>query len=90
VRVAPAGLGFVAIAATATSGAVSKADASLRSLIGKDETTIERSVGPPDERESNGVQTFLGYHSFDSWRTGGRPHSSRGRGNVDGWATLVL
>jgi len=88
--VASAGLALVVIAATPTSAAVPKADAILRSLIGKDEAAIERSFGLPDEKESNGVQTFLRYRSFDSWRISGRPHRSRGRVNFDCLTTLVL
>ena len=87
---ASAGLALVAIAATPTSAAVPKADAILRSLIGKDEAAIERNFGLPDERETNGVQTFLRYRSFDSWRISGRPHRSRGRVNFDCLTTLVL
>jgi hypothetical protein len=90
-RVASTGLAVVAIAAaTALSAAVPNADALLRSLIGKDEATIEQSVGLPDERESNGVQTLLRYHSFDSWRTSSRPDGFRGRANFDCLTTLVL
>lgn len=89
-RVASAWLAVVAIAATATSAAVPKADALLRSLIGKDEATIEQSFGLPDERESNGVQTLLRYHSFDSWRISSKPNGFRGRANFDCWTTLVL
>jgi len=75
------------------------AEATLRRLIGQDRATVERLVGPPDETESNGVQTFLRYRSFDSWRVGTRPDafgetrgfsSSRGRANFDCTTTLVL
>jgi hypothetical protein len=99
VRVASAGLAVV-IATATTSAAVPEADALLRSLIGKDEATVEQSVGLPDERESNGVQTFLRYRSIDSWRTSSRPDgfrgtssgpdAFRGRVNFDCLTTLVL
>jgi hypothetical protein len=86
-RVASAGLAVVAIAATATSAAVPEPDALLQSLIGKDEATIARSIGLPDERETNGVQTLLRYHSVDSWRTS---RGFQGRANFDCLTTLVL
>jgi hypothetical protein len=86
-RVASAGLAVVAITAMVTSAPASKTDALLQSLIGRDEATIERSIGLPDERESNGVQTLLRYHSVDSWRTS---RSFHGRANFDCLTTLVL
>jgi hypothetical protein len=92
VRVASAGLIVLAIMTTAAAAASRDADALLRSLIGKDEATIEQSFGLPDERESDGVQTFLRYRSVDSWRTSSRPDPPgfRGRANFDCLTTLVL
>lgn len=49
-------------------------DALLRSLIGKDEATIERNFGVPDRTERNGVQTFLYYFNADFWRTTPAPY----------------
>ena len=56
--------------AHAASGDV---DALLRSLIGKDEATVEQKMGPPDESESNGIQTFLHYRAFDVHRIRSTP-----------------
>lgn len=49
-------------------------DAWLRSLIGKPRAELERRLGPPDRSTSNGIQTFLIYRQFDSWRTTARPY----------------
>ncbi len=73
VRVALAVSAALVIANTIAQAASGDADAVLRSLIGKDQATIERRIGPPDESESNGVQTFLRYHTFESRRTGSSP-----------------
>jgi hypothetical protein len=90
------------IAATPVRAASGDADALLRSLIGKDEATIEHTIGPPDESLRNGVQTYLRYRSFDSWRIGGKPDpfgyaqsysgplGFRGSANFDCLTTLVL
>ncbi len=72
-RVALAVLAVLGIAITTARTASVDADTLLRSLIGKDRATIERRIGPPDESESNGVQTFLRYRTFDSWRTSSAP-----------------
>jgi hypothetical protein len=66
---------FAALAAASTMARAASVDPDtlLHSLIGKDQTTIERRIGPPDESESNGVQTFLRYRHFDSWRTSSAP-----------------
>jgi hypothetical protein len=50
-----------------------EANAVLQSLVGRDQTTVEHRIGPPDDIESNGVQTFMRYRGFDSWRTGSKP-----------------
>jgi len=88
--------------ATLARAASDDVDAVLRSLIGKDEATIERRFGIPDNTESNGVQTFLRYHNFDSWWINGAQYSfgysqgfSGGRGfrdsaNFDCTTTLVF
>jgi len=52
-----------------------EASALLQSLVGKDQTEVELRMGPPDRIESHGVQTFLRYRQFDSWRTGSKPDS---------------
>ncbi|MBO0712079.1 MAG: hypothetical protein J2P47_12460 [Acetobacteraceae bacterium] len=49
-------------------------DTLLRSLIGKNRAEVERRLGPPDRSSSNGIQTFLSYRQFDSWRTTSRPY----------------
>jgi hypothetical protein len=88
----------VGVARPAPAGA----DATLQSLIGKDRATIERRIGLPDESENNGVQVFMHYHSFDSWRLGtggstfgdskgfGDDRGFRGRANFDCQMTIVL
>ena len=65
------GLAAFMVEATLAQAGSDDADAILQSLIGKDQATIERQFGVPDQIESNGVQTFLRYHNFDSWRTDG-------------------
>jgi hypothetical protein len=77
----------LAIAATATPVTSQHADALLRSLIGKDETTIVRRFGLPEERESNSVQTFLRNRSIYPWRAGPGFH---GRVNSGCLITLML
>ncbi len=73
VRVALAASAALVIASTIAQAAPGDADAVLQSLMGKDRATIERRIGPPDESESNGVQTSLRYRAFDSRRTGSSP-----------------
>ena len=73
VRAVLAAFAALVTASTIAQTASVDADTLLRSLIGKDQATIERRIGPPDESESNGVQTFLRYRTFDSWRTGSSP-----------------
>jgi hypothetical protein len=67
------GIAAIVVYTAAAQAAAGDTDVLLRSLIGKDEATIERTVGPPDESERNGVQAFLKYRSFDSWRTSSKP-----------------
>ena len=102
IHVVLAMLAALVIADTIGQAASGDADSLLRSLIGKDQATIERRIGPPDESESNGVQTFLRYRSFDSWRTGSSPdpfgyaqgfsggRGFRGNASFDCLTTLVL
>jgi len=61
------------LARTGAQAAPGDADALLRSLIGKNQATVEARMGPPDESESNGVQTFLRYRAFDVRRTSSTP-----------------
>jgi len=70
---ASAGLLALVIAGTVAHAAPGDADALLRSLVGKSQATVEARMGPPDESESNGVQTFLRYRAFDVRRTSGTP-----------------
>lgn len=72
-RVALAVSAALVIANTGAQAGPRDADAILQSLLGKDRATIERRIGPPDESESNGVQTFLRYRAFDSRRTSSSP-----------------
>jgi len=58
---------------TPVHAASDEATAVLQSLVGRDERTVEHRLGPPDHVERNGVQTFLRYRGFDSWRTGSKP-----------------
>jgi hypothetical protein len=102
VRIALAGAATLVIATPVAQAAPGDADALLRSLIGKDRTVIERRMGPPDESESNGVQTFLRYRTFDSRRTSSTPDpfgysqgfngrlGFRGTASFDCLTTLVL
>lgn len=69
-----AALVALVIGATAAQAASEDVDALLRSLIGKDEATIEQKFGVPDKTEQNGVQTFLYYFNTDFWRTTGAPY----------------
>ncbi len=97
-----AGIAALVMASAIAQAASEDADALLRSLVGKDQTTIERRIGPPDESESNGVQTFLRYRNFDWWRTGSSPdpfgytqgfsggRGFRGSASFDCLTTLVL
>jgi hypothetical protein len=97
-----AALAAVVIGTTIAQAASEDADALLRSLIGKDEETIERSIGLPDQSERNGVQTFLHYRAFDSWWISSRPYpfgytqgfsgalGFRGTADFDCVTTLVL
>jgi hypothetical protein len=89
----------VAFSAHASGG---EEDALLKSLIGKTEAAVVARVGPPDETERNGVQTFFRYRAFDARRTGvGRdpfgfahglkgPLGFRGTASFDCQTTLVL
>jgi len=63
----------IGIAYTPVHAASDEATAVLQSLVGRDERTVEHRLGPPDHVERNGVQTFLRYRGFDSWRTGSKP-----------------
>jgi hypothetical protein len=97
-----AGLAALVFKATLAQAASNDVDAVLRSLLGKDEAAIEQRFGVPDQTESNGVQTFLRYHNFDSWRTNGAPypfgysqgfsgaHGFRDTANFDCTTTLVF
>jgi hypothetical protein len=101
VRVSLVGVAILGIA-TPVAMASGEADAMLRSLIGKDRATIERRIGPPDESQSNGVQTFLRYRAFDTSRIGGAPApfgdaqgfggelGFRGKASFECLTTLVL
>jgi hypothetical protein len=100
-RIALSGL-MTLVATTFAQAASDDVDALLRSLIGKDETTIEQKFGLPDKIENNGVQTFLRYHNFDSWRTSSSPDpfgysqgfsgplGMRGKANFHCTTTLVF
>jgi hypothetical protein len=63
---------FVLVVAIAFSARASggEEDVLLKSLIGKSEAAVLARVGPPDETERNGVQTFFRYRAFDARRTG--------------------
>jgi opacity protein-like surface antigen len=74
VRRAALGLVLAALGIGAAQAATEGPDAVLRSLIGKNETAIERRMGVPDATERNGVQTFLTYHNDDFWRKTSRPY----------------
>ena len=99
---APAMLAALAMAAATAHAATSDTDSLLRSLIGKDQATVEQRVGPPDESESNGLQTFLHYRTFESHRTSSRPDpfgysqgysgslGFRGKASFDCVTTLVI
>ena len=99
---AAAALAALFLAATTAHAAAGDTDDLLRSLIGKDQATVERRVGPPDESESNGVQTFLHYRAFESHRIGSSPDpfgysqgysgslGFRGKASFNCLTTLVL
>ena len=63
----------IGIAYAPVHAASDEATTVLQSLVGRDERTVEHRLGPPDHVERNGVQTFLRYRGFDSWRTGSKP-----------------
>lgn len=97
-------LSFVIVLAVGFSAHASSVeeDALLKSLIGKTEAAVLARVGPPDETERNGVQTFFRYRAFDARRTGvgrdpyGFAHGLkgslgfRGTASFDCQTTLVL
>lgn len=75
-RILWTGLAAFAIGATAAQAAPKDVNALLRRLIGKDEATVERTLGLPDRTRSNGVQTFLYYFNGEFRRTTGAPYPS--------------
>ncbi|MBV8090672.1 MAG: hypothetical protein JO139_14095 [Alphaproteobacteria bacterium] len=67
-------IAVIVVYTAAAQAAAGDTGVPLHNLIGKDEATIERTIGPPDESGRNGVQAFLKYRSFDSWRTSSKPY----------------
>jgi len=87
-----AALTIAAFSAWAASGGM---DAVLQGLLGKDQATVERRLGLPDETENNGLQTFLRYRNADSYWLGRAdqnhaPLGFQGRANFDCLTTLAF